>query len=63
MDQYQNITNIPIATRRILTTQWVGQAWEEIKNEKKNIIAHFFEKTGCAITIDGFNMESIFLLI
>ncbi len=63
MEEYENISSIPITRQRILTTQWVGQAWEELKNNKKEVIAHFFEKTGCAMTINGSSMASIFIYI
>ncbi len=62
IEEYENISSIPIKTH-ILTTQWVGQAWKELKSNKKEVIAHFFEKTGCVMTIDGSSMASIFIYI
>ncbi len=35
MNQSQNITNILMVTKSILTIKWVEQAWKEIKKKKK----------------------------
>ncbi len=43
-----------------MITQWVGQAWKDILKNKKEIIAHFFEKTGCVMSIDGNNIANIY---
>ena len=38
--------------RWILMTQWTGEAWSELK-ENKGFLKRLFEKTGCLLTIDG----------
>ncbi len=43
-----------------MITQWVGQAWQDISKNKKEIIAHFFEKTRCTMSIDGSNIANIY---
>lgn len=44
--------------KRILMTQWTGEAWSEFK-ENKGFLKRLFEKTGCLITIDGSGDEYI----
>ena len=44
--------------RRILMTQWTGEAWSELK-ENKGFLKRLFEKTGCLLTIDGSGDEYI----
>ena len=39
-------------TRRILFTQWVGQAWEKISADKE-MVKRSFRKGGIAVAIDG----------
>lgn len=50
---------ISASERRILITQWVGEAVDSISPDT---IQHFFEKTGCLITANGLHDKSIFLL-
>ena len=46
--------------RRILITQWVGEAFEELKKpEYDNMRRRCFEKTGCLLTADGSNDELV----
>jgi hypothetical protein len=40
------------STRRILFTQWVGQAWEEVSADKE-MAKRSFRKCGIAVVIDG----------
>ena len=44
--------------RRILMTQWTGEAWSELK-ESKDFLRRLFEKTGCLMTTDGSGDEKI----
>ena len=37
--------------RRIVMTQWSGEAWSELK-ENKGFLKRLFEKTGSLLTID-----------
>ena len=39
--------------RRILMTQWVGQAWESIHHESQQTIQRFSRKCGTTVAIDG----------
>jgi hypothetical protein len=50
---------IPASERRILMTQWVGQAVQEIGATVH--INKYFEKTGCLITAMGKYDDSIFI--
>ena len=46
--------------RRILISQWVSQAFEELKKpEYDNMRRRCFQKTGCLMTIDGSDDEFI----
>ena len=46
--------------RRILMTQWVGEAWEVFNSEKyDNARFRYFEKTGCLMSADGSGDEYI----
>ena len=38
--------------RRILMTEWVAEAWNELK-ARKDIFWNLFEETGCLITADS----------
>ena len=40
------------STRRVLFTQWVGQAWEEVSADKE-MVKRSFRKCGIAVAIDG----------
>ena len=44
--------------RRILMTQWTGEAWSELK-ESKGFLKRLSEKTGWMLTIDGSGDEYI----
>ena len=44
--------------RRILMTQWTGEAWSELK-ENKGFLKRLSEKTGWMLTIDGSGDEYI----
>ena len=44
--------------RRILMTQWTGEGWTELK-ENKEFLKRLFEKTGCLMTVDGSGDEFI----
>ena len=44
--------------RWILMTQWTGEAWSELK-ENKGFLKRLFEKTGYLLTIDGSGDEYI----
>ena len=44
--------------RRILMTQWTGEAWSELK-ESKDFLRRLFEKTGFLMTTDGSGDEKI----
>ena len=50
--------DISASARRILFTQWVGQAWEEVSADKEMIIRRF-KKCGIALAIDGSEDEEI----
>ena len=39
--------------RRILITQWVGEAWEAICKEHKELIIRSFRKCGITTALDG----------
>ena len=39
--------------RRVLMTQWTGQAWREIHHTDPNFVQKLFVKTGCLMTSDG----------
>ena len=39
-------------------TQWTGEAWSELK-ENKGFLKRLFEKTGSLLTIDGSGDEYI----
>ena len=43
---------INASARRVLITKWVGQAWEEISEDKEMIIRSFY-KCGISVPIDG----------
>ena len=51
LDAYVN-GKISAKERRILFTQWVGQAWEEVSSNKE-MVKRSFVKTGIAVAIDG----------
>eukprot|EP00794_Sanderia_malayensis_P002109 gene2110-2394_t len=38
--------------RRILLTEWTGDAWSEL-NKNSTFFRRLFEKTGCLLTADG----------
>ena len=40
------------SARRVLFTKWVGQAWEEIC-QNRDMIVRSFQKTGIAVAVDG----------
>ena len=44
--------------RRILMTQWLGDAWDVLKS-KSDYIWRLFQKTGCLITSDGSEDDQI----
>jgi len=45
--------------RRILMTQWVGQAWESIHQELRHTIQRSFRKCGITVAIDGSEDQGI----
>eukprot|EP00899_Mesostigma_viride_P010741 jgi/Mesvir1/19669/Mv09945-RA.1 len=40
-------------TRRVLTTQWLGEAWKEYQVEHQQVLWSSFLKTGCLVTANG----------
>ena len=48
-----------MAERRILMTQWVGQAWESIHHELQHTIQRSFRKCGITVAIDGSEDDDI----
>lgn len=46
------------SARRILFTQWIGQAWEELSS-KKEMIIRSFEKCGLSVAVDGSEDDKI----
>ena len=44
--------SIPAKQRRILLSQWVGQAWEELSTNKEMAVRSF-RKCGISLPIDG----------
>ena len=40
------------SARRILFTQWVGQAWEDVSRNREMVIRSF-EKVGISVPVDG----------
>ncbi|KAF8442667.1 hypothetical protein BGX38DRAFT_1272137 [Terfezia claveryi] len=46
---------------RILTTQWVGEAWELLSNDLKGSIVRSFRKCGITIALDG--SEDVILIL
>ena len=42
-----------VGDRRIMLTQWVGQAWKEFHEESSDVIRRAFRKLGLSLAIDG----------
>lgn len=42
-----------VGDRRIMLTQWVGQAWKEFHEDSFDVIRRAFRKLGLSLTIDG----------
>lgn len=42
-----------VGDRRIMLTQWVGQAWKEFHEDSFDVIHRAFRKLGLSLTIDG----------
>ena len=52
--------SIPAGERRVLFTQRVGQAWEEL-SQNMDMIRRSFKKSGIALLIDGSSDATIHL--
>ena len=50
LDKWQD--KLSARERRILMTQWTGEAWSELCSNQ-TFFKRLFEKTGCLITSDG----------
>ena len=50
---------MPAKKRKVLMTQWTGQAWREIHETEPNFVRKLFVKTGCLITLDGSDVDKI----
>ena len=50
LDKWHN--GLSAKERRILLTQWTGEAWSEL-NKNQTFFRRLFEKTGCLLTADG----------
>ena len=48
-----NIAKYTASERRILITQWVGEAWEQLSNELKESVVWSFRICGITIALDG----------
>ena len=58
LDDYVN-GRISAKERRILFTKWVGQAWEEVSSNGKEMIKRSFTKTRIAVAVDGSQDDQI----
>lgn len=50
--------SIPASERRVLFTQWVGQAWEEVSMNTRMVVRSF-KKCGISVPIDGSEDDEI----
>ena len=50
LDKWQD--RLSAKDRRILMTQWTGEAWSELSNDE-TFFKTLFEKTGCFLIADG----------
>ena len=57
LDRYVKGT-FTASARRVLFTQWVGQAWEEV-SANKEMLKRSFRKCGIALAIDGSQDDEI----
>lgn len=44
--------SIPASMRRVLFTQWVGKAWEQVFSDREMVVRSF-KKCGISVPIDG----------
>lgn len=51
-DQW-NTGKYTVGDRRVLLTQWVGQAWKEFHEENSGTIRRAFRKVGLSLAVDG----------
>ena len=50
--------SISVKKRRILMTQWTGEAWKKLSSDK-TFAKKLFMKTGCLMTADGSDDDMI----
>lgn len=48
-----------VGDRRIMLTEWVGQAWRELHAEQSGLIRRTFRKLGLSLAVDGSEDEEI----
>ena len=60
IDKWEN-GKYSIGDCRIIITQWVGQAWQELHAEQSHLIIKAFRKVGLSLAVDGFEDSELYV--